>query len=409
MEKNKKKILIFLTRMPYPPVDGTRFKILKNVLEGLKPDFGLEFCIITDDKVKRSQVEYLEKNFGPVHLFLHGREMFYWNALKSIFSTLPIQAGYYHFRNVERWFLKNEKNYDVVYVHTLRLGRYAEKLNEADRRKVLLDFNDAISLNYKEGKRFASPFWRIVYSIEEKRIRKYEVKLLSELSYFNIASRRDKEYLLENYSALRFPARDFVFESVRHGIDSKILSYDWVKRDDSLVFIGNLKYPPNADAVRYFLKVLWPAISKEMPALKLTIIGRNDGLGFENGERVNFTGFVDDPYKTISESGVFVAPLRFGAGTPTKILEAMAIGIPVITTPLGVRGIEGARVGKDLLVEEIEDVEGWTRAVKLLLSDDDLARRIGESGKKLVVENYLDQRSRERFRELFHEIVKSSQ
>ncbi len=401
---DKNKILIFLTRVPYPPVDGTRFKVFNNVIQGLSLDFDLEFLIVTDDRVKGSQIEYLEANFGKVHLFLHAKWRFYWNAFKSIFSALPIQSGYYYFREVRDWFLGNEKKYDALYIHTIRLGRYAEELNSAGRGKVLLDFNDAISLNYKEGKKFASPFWRAVYSVEEERVENYETKLLTEFRYFNVASRRDKEYLLENHShaGLR---RDFVFENIRHGIDSRILQYEWVGKNNSLVFMGNLKYPPNADAVSYFLKDLWLEMKREIPSLKLTIIGEKDSLGFGDHEDVLFTGFVNDPYEIISESGVFIAPLRFGAGTPTKILEAMALGIPVVTTPLGAGGIDGLKDGKDLFVEGIDDREGWIKTVRSLLGNHNLARRVGDEGRKFVMENYLDKRSREEFRKLFHRIT----
>lgn len=405
MKEDGKKILMFLTRMPYPPVDGTRFKILKNVLEGLKPDFDLEFCIITDDAVEESQIKFLEKNFGSVRLFTPPRWRFYWNAFKTFFLRFPIQSGYYYFPAVGAWFLRNEKEYNAVYLHTLRLGRYAEALDEPRKRKVLFDFNDAISLNYHEGKKFASSLWRVIYSLEEKRIKRYETKLLGEFHYFNVASQRDKEYLLGNYSAAGLPERDIVFKNIKHGIDSKILHYVWKGGSDSLVFMGNLRYPPNTDAVVHFLKNLWPEIKRRIPSLKLTIIGRKDNLDLGDGDDVTFMGFVDDPYRLIAESGVFIAPLRFGAGTPTKILEAMALGIPVVTTPLGVRGIEGAENSKNLLVGEVDDAEGWAKMVESLLNGGDLARRIGGAGREFVAKHYVDKQSQAEFRKLFHKML----
>ncbi|MCL4399800.1 glycosyltransferase family 4 protein [Patescibacteria group bacterium] len=404
MEKNKKKILIFLTRVPYPPVDGTRFKIFNNVIQGLKPDFDLEFCIVTDDKVVDSQIEYLENNFGKLHLFLYPRWRFYWNAIKFILSSLPMQAGYYYFREVNKWFIKNEKYYDGIYIHTLRLARYVEKAVAVVNNKILLDFNDAISLNYKEGKKFASLFWRLVYSLEEGKIRRYETRLLGEFKYFNVASGRDRNYLLNNYSKSGFND-GFVFENIKHGVDSNVFRYSWNKRKDSLVFMGNLKYPPNRDAVDNFLGKLWPDIRREMPQLKFIVIGRKDGLNFVEREGVEFTGFVDDPYKIISESGVFVAPLRFGAGTPTKILEAMAIGIPVITTPLGVLGIDGVKNDKEIIVKTLDDVGLWASVIKSLLENKKLAEEIGDNGKKFVFSNYRDESSREMFRDMFKKII----
>ncbi len=404
MEKNKKKVLIFLTRVPYPPVDGTRFKIFNNVILGLKPAFDLEFCVVTDDCVKAEQVKYLEDNFGPVHLFTFPKWRFYGNALKMFFSRLPLQAGYYYFRDVQQWFLNHLGDYDAVYAHTLRVGRYLERLSESDRRKILVDFNDAISLNYREGKRFASPLWRMIYSVEEARIRRYEARLLTEFHYFNIASRRDREYLLENV-ARGGRRKDIIFENIPHGVDSKLLNYTWQGQGNSLVFMGNLKYPPNADAVRFFLARLWPALKAGIPSLRVTIIGNGDGLNFGAPKDATFTGFVDDPYKIIAASRIFIAPLRFGAGTPTKILEAMAVGIPVITTPLGASGVEGAENGRNLLVVGVNDVEGWIRAIKSILEDNRLAERIGVAGRQFVTDNYLDKSSQRAFVRLFGEIA----
>lgn len=403
MGNNKKKVLIFLTRLPYPPVDGTRLKILSNLIRGLGQEFDLEFCIVTDDKVDEYQIDYLEDNFGSVHLFKYAKWRFYVKAIASVFSTMPIQAGYYYFEEARKWFLANAKNYDAIYIHTLRLARYAEKLKPAEIEKIVIDFNDAISLNYKEGKKFASPLWRIVYSIEESRIRKYETKLLSEFKYFNVTSARDKQYLLNNYNKSGLK-NDFVFENIRHGIGSKVLQYHWERKDNSLIFMGNLKYPPNTDAVRFFLKNMWPAIN-EKADFKFVVIGDKGALDFGENENVVFTGFVDDPYSMIAKSSVFVAPLRFGAGTPTKILEAMAIGIPVITTPLGILGIDGAENGVNVLSAKVDDVKEWIRCINLLIADSRFAHQLGSSGRDLVAANYTDKTSQQKFIELFRRVT----
>ncbi|MCL4405396.1 MAG: glycosyltransferase family 4 protein [Patescibacteria group bacterium] len=403
---SKKKILVLLTRLPYPPVDGTRFKILNNIIQGLEPEFDLEFCIVTDDNVKESQTSYLRNNFGRLYLFRYAKWKFYLRALVSVFSNKPMQTGYYYFREVKKWLSDHAEQYDAIYVHTIRLGKYAEKISKVCRDKIVLDFNDAISLNYKDGKRFASPFWRAIYSIEESRIKNYEVRLLSEFEYFNVTSARDKRYILDNYSRTGF-SNNFTFENIKHGIDSKVLNYHWKRGNNSLVFMGNLKYPPNTDAVRFFLEGLWPNIKKGNPSLKLVVIGDRGSLKFVDGEDVTFTGFVDDPYTVIAAGAVFVAPLRFGAGTPTKILEAMAIGIPVITTPLGVAGIEGVEEGRNIVVKDVNDVVGWVDSIDRLLSDAAYARQVSEKGRELVTASYTDKLSQERFRKLFEAITRT--
>src|SRR6266480_2088257 len=151
MDAETKRILVFLTRIPYPPVDGTRSKVLNNVVKGLATHFALDFLIVTDEAVKDSQVEFLEENYGHVLVFPFRSWHFAFRAPRYVFSSFPMQVGYYFNRRADAWFKANLHRYDAVYVHELRLGRYLEGLHREERERLLIDFNDAISLNYVRG------------------------------------------------------------------------------------------------------------------------------------------------------------------------------------------------------------------------------------------------------------------
>ena len=97
INNKKKKILISLFRFPYPATDGTRYKILDNVVEGLHKDFDLEFFVTTTEKIKLEDLEYFEKKYGKVHLFAESKSAFLWNAFCAIFSKFPIQAKVFIF------------------------------------------------------------------------------------------------------------------------------------------------------------------------------------------------------------------------------------------------------------------------------------------------------------------------
>jgi glycosyltransferase involved in cell wall biosynthesis len=403
MGTEKERILLFLTRIPYPPIDGTRSKILNNVVKGLATQFELDFLIVTSEIPKQDQIRFMEENFGRVFIFSFKRWRFILRALGYLFSSLPIQVGYYFHKEANTWFKSNLHMYNAVYVHGLRLGRYLEGLQEKERARLLIDFNDAISLNYKEAKKFAPLLWRLIYTLEEKRVREYEVWLLRNYKNFSIVSENDRRYL--SASIAHFQEQlDIRFEYIPHGVDSQLLNYSG-NFGRKIVFMGNLAYPPNRDAVNYFCRHIWPLLKSVVPDVRFIVIGNGKRFLEKRYPDILFTGFLENPYKLIAECSIFVAPLRFGAGVPTKLLEAMAIGVPVVTTPLGAQGILGARDGVNIFVLEKGEPGTWVTLLKELLGNSSLAMKVGRQAKRLVESQYSDIIAQEQFRKFFAEIA----
>lgn len=396
----KAKILIFLTRFPYPAIDGTRHKILDDVIAGLATTFELTFLVVTDEPVSQEQTNYLESNYGKVILFTYPKWRVRLNALLGLLSKYPLQANYYYFQAVQAWFTKEIDTFDAVYVHTLRLGKYLELLDKKQQKKIMLDFNDAVSLNYAEARKKASFLWRVIYSIEMKRVVKYEKKLLDTLTYFNVVSEFDRTHLLQETQR-----QDIVFKSIPHGVNSSLFNTTYNPQKKQLVFMGNLSYPPNFDAMQHFLERVFPKIQEIDPDIHLCIIGKGNKLAKKVQKNVTFTGFVDDPTQIIATSSLFVAPLRFGAGMPTKILEAMALGMPVITTPLGARGITGLNHEENVFIQRIDDVTGWVNAITALLDNETLRRKVGYNARQLIQEHYSDKVAAQAFCNFFSEII----
>ncbi|MCS6953884.1 MAG: glycosyltransferase family 4 protein [Bryobacterales bacterium] len=156
-----------------------------------------------------------------------------------------------------------------------------------------------------------------------------------------------------------------------------------VPEQDVIVFSGNLEYPPNRHAVRYFASRIWPALRRERPELIWRIVGRNPEAvrPFLRGDpRVELTGPVEDALPWIAAAKVVVVPVQCGSGTRVKILEAWAAGRAVISTSFGAEGLP-ARSGEHLWVADGE--EAFLQAVLTLLNSEPLRRRLGESGRRL--------------------------
>jgi polysaccharide biosynthesis protein PslH len=155
-----------------------------------------------------------------------------------------------------------------------------------------------------------------------------------------------------------------------------------------VVFSGNLEYPPNIQAVRFFHDKVWPALQSRWPALRWKILSSNPGPIRRMAERdshIELTGFVDDAVAVLAQSQVAVVPLLAGSGTRIKILEAWAARTPVVSTTIGAEGLD-FRDREHLLIAD--DPEGFITAVSELLALPDDRARIGAAGRRLYEERY---------------------
>ncbi|MEJ5273909.1 MAG: hypothetical protein WH035_07245, partial [Spirochaetota bacterium] len=145
--ENNKKILIFLHKFPYPAKDSTKVRIFYAVIESLKKIADLEFLIVTYEKPKKEDIEFLKK-YGEIHLFSFSKLRFILNAFRGFLTNRPFQTEMFYFSKVFNLLKNLISKSQAVYVHTIRLGKYLEKLNQSERQKILLDYNDSIALHY---------------------------------------------------------------------------------------------------------------------------------------------------------------------------------------------------------------------------------------------------------------------
>ncbi|MGQ9768776.1 MAG: glycosyltransferase family 4 protein, partial [Anaerolineae bacterium] len=175
---------------------------------------------------------------------------------------------------------------------------------------------------------------------------------------------------------------------------------------NSLVFNGSLTYSANYDAMQWFLAQVWPRIRAQVPAATLTITGSTAGVnltGLALDDHVRLTGYVEDVRLPVAEAAVAIAPIRQGGGTRLKILEAMALGTPVVATAKGAEGLDVVD-GEHLLLAD--DPERFAASVLRLLADDALAARLAADARRLVEGRYDWEQIGRRFVNLVEDVVR---
>jgi glycosyltransferase involved in cell wall biosynthesis len=156
----------------------------------------------------------------------------------------------------------------------------------------------------------------------------------------------------------------------------------------AIVFSGNLEYPPNISAVRFFRENIWPILEARWPELKWRILGKNPGAIrhiVAGHPRIELTGFVEDAVTVLAECQVAVIPVLAGSGTRVKILEAWAAGTPVVSTTLGAEGLNCSHEAQLLIADE---PQRFADAVTRLLASPQDRARIGSEGRRLFEERY---------------------
>ena len=237
---------------------------------------------------------------------------------------------------------------------------------------------------YESYQKEKSPFVRYRRMLAYRKFLRYERWLYAKFNYSIVVTERDRQGLIDLVHL-----KEKQVGVVPNGVDTQYNTLLQNTREpDTLIFNGSLTYQNNYDAMDFFLKDIFPLIVKQIPEVQIKITGSTLGVpieSFSSMSRVIFTGYLEDIRPIISESCVCVVPLRMGGGTRLKILEAMALGTPVISTSKGAEGLN-IEAGTHLLIADTPQ-EFAALTIKLL-HDRELRRTLAKNAASLVKEKY---------------------
>ena len=329
------KILIITTRVPYPPYKGDKLKIF-NIARQLAKKNSVTIVTFLRNRNQIKDVEELKKhNIKVIYEKISLLESCF-NIIEAIFREIPFQVAWYKSKKMHKKIkdLITKGNYDVTYFHLIRSAQYLVNNNENSVLQVV-DFTDAVSLYLDRFTKIErNPIKKILLGIEKKRVEKYE-KIAERFNIVFICSEVDREYLLNR-------SINANIKILRNGVDVDNFKIENVQKEKNrIIFTGNMPYYANYDAAIYFVKDIFPKVLKQIPDAKFFIVGQNPPRQIKalSSENVIVTGYVDDLRKEYLKSCVNVAPMRFGAGTLNKILEAIVLRVPIVATSVAVEGL----------------------------------------------------------------------
>jgi glycosyltransferase involved in cell wall biosynthesis len=379
------RILFLSTWFPYPPDNGSkiRAKYLVQALSHrhrvLVAAFDREWREKKDRALERSEaVDGVEVLRVPVDPFR------YVSAPQLVKFLSPIPLACWPSRVmrsvVDR--LVSKDSYDVVIAFQMPVASYALLLDKIPR---ILDLDVSLGYQRYEAWRNArSTVQRLRCWVSWQKTRRCEGGMIKGFDTCTVVAPEELEFLLKTFGG---PGTQFQLS--RNGVDCGHNRPGLVEMQPfSLVYNGALTYSANYDAMRYFLAEIYPLIRQEIPKASLTITGSLQGVdlsGLALDESVRLSGYVEDVRVPVAGAAVCVTPIREGGGTRLKILEAMALGTPVVSTSKGAEGLE-VTPGQDIVIAN--EPAAFAAEVARLLQDSALRARLATNARHLVEERY---------------------
>jgi glycosyltransferase involved in cell wall biosynthesis len=392
--------LLFLTQiLPYPPNAGPRIKTW-NVLRYLVSQ---GHHVTLASFLRKEEEPYIEtvKNLG---IELHTvpiqrnrfRDLMY--GLRSLVSGVPFLLERDNLPEMRRLVqqLILDHHFDAVHADQLTMAQFVFAPNRSSTAGnqciTVFDAHNAtysiLERSFQSSRWFLKPFiW-----LEAIKVKRYEAGFVKQFDVTLTVTSQDRKLFLDTCST----------EEECRQVEGKIkvipiaVDADRIqpiqRSPDSLniVTLGTLTYPPNADGIRWFIQEVFPLVRQSVNDATLTIIGKNPPADFyhlaeRSGGAIQVTGYVQELAPWLSQAALMVVPVRAGSGMRVRILEAFAYGMPVVTTTIGLEGIE-AHVGDHVLV--CDQADGFAKEVVRLLLDPSLQSSLSSNGRSLVEQCY---------------------
>lgn len=376
------KILFLSPRQAWPPVSGAKLREFY-FARALASEADLHYLYFPE----AAGADYPRPEFlGDVTAVSRPRAYTPGKVIAGVFGRWPLPVVNYTSGSMRNAIsaAASKHRFDLIHLDAVQLAGYAPFLNTVlPGVPVVYDWHNIESELMERYAANSRSIARALYArFTATRLRSLERWILQTGAGHVVCSERERQQLLAARPAARVDAID-------NGVDTAFFRETGTSAAPRhrLVFVGSMSYHANIEAAMWFARHVWPGIHEKFPALRLTLVGSSPAPAVKALAEitgVEVTGTVPDVRPFYAEAIAALAPLRTAGGTRLKILEAMAAGVPVISTALGSEGLAVAPERDFLLAEAPHE---WTEAVRVL-GDPLRWTRLAETGRNLVCTRY---------------------
>jgi glycosyltransferase involved in cell wall biosynthesis len=384
-------MVIILSRFPFPLEKGDKLRAYHQIV-GLSRHFEITLICLTDKKISDSNRQALKPYCEKIYVFKLNKLIQLVNLTFATLTDTPFQIAYFWQYHIQRKIsiILNETNPNFIYSQLIRTTEYVKNYHACPK---ILDYMDAFSKGIErripDQPFFAKPFFKQEFF----RLKNYERKIFEYFEEHIIISEQDRNYIFHN--------RADEIAIIKNGISEHLLENKlFVEKKFDLIFTGNMSYPPNVAASIYIAKRILPLLDKKVNFL-VSGVNPNKSVLKLKSSKIAITGWVENISESYLQSKIFIAPMFLGTGLQNKLLEAMALGIPCITTTMANTAL-GAKPEEAILIADNE--YEFKTQIERLLNDDFLYKKISENALLFVKTNFSWEKLNE---QLTHLIVNS--
>jgi sugar transferase (PEP-CTERM/EpsH1 system associated) len=385
------KIVVLLSRVPYPLDKGDKLRAFHQIKQ-LSKNNEIILIALNDEPFHPKALDELKPYCKHIKFIQLSKVNLLHNLCNALFSKLPMQVGYFYGKKIRKIIdheIKKQKP-DLIYCQLIRMAEYCREIKEVP---TLIDYMDVFSKGIERRINKVPFYLKPIFKMEYRRLLKYEGDVLDDFTYKTIISVQDRNFI-------NHPKRNEI-AVIPNGVDTGYFHPLVREKKYDILFCGNMSYPPNIDSAVYLVEDILPRLLPTHPNIKILIAGATPSpkVMALQSNNVTIAGWIDDIRESFAESKMLVAPMQISIGLQNKLLQAMAMKIPVITSVLANNAIHAIPNESILVAENLNE---YVSHIIVLLDNKEKADNLAENAFQFINTNFTWEAMNESLERLIH-------